>query len=116
MERRLVPQPHDECGRRRQTNIRAHPEPLLELCTRHHRGADSHNNREAHQADERVREAESLRLRGAHHRAAAEQGVDIADRGVAGINVNLQALIHQNRRRNECNQAGANQPESELSV
>ena len=32
-----------------------------------------------------------------HHRAAAEQGVDIADRGVAGINVNLQALIHQNR-------------------
>ena len=97
MERRLVPQPHNECGRRSQTNVHAHPEPLLKLCARHDRGTDSHHNREAHQTNERVRETESFRLRGAHHRAAAKQSVDIADRGVASINVNLQALVHQNR-------------------
>ena len=116
MEGRLKPQPHDEGRRGTQADVQANPEPPLELCPGQNRRANRHHDGEADQADKGVREAEGLGLRGAHDRATAQQAVDVADRGVAGVNVNLQSLVHQNGSGGQGDETGTNQPAPQSAI
>ena len=89
MESCLKPQPHDEGRRCAQADVQADPEPLLKLRPSQNCCANRHHDREANQTNKGIREAEGLCLRGAHHRTTTQQAVDVTDRGVAGVNINL---------------------------